>query len=85
MDEHLETLALERLVCISCRLLMMQNTKSVLHRKIISCTATNRKSDLELPCQNTTDGFEIFRKQFYTDLYSGFLSVSLEAMGRQLS
>jgi hypothetical protein len=64
---------------------MIQNTKSVMHRKTISCTATNRKSDLELPCQNMTDGFEILRKRFYTDLYSGFLLVSLEEMGRQLS
>jgi hypothetical protein len=47
-----------------------------MYRKTISCTATNGKSGLELPCQNTTDGFEISRKQFYTVLYSGFLSVS---------
>jgi len=61
---------------------MMQNTKSVMHMKTISCTATNRKSDLELLCQNVTDGFQILRKQFYKDLYSGFLSLSLEAMAR---
>jgi hypothetical protein len=64
---------------------MMQNTNSVMHGKTISWIVPNRKSDLELPCQNITDGFEILRKQFYTDLYSAFLSPSLEAMGRQLS